>query len=108
MPLPCCDGDKQRCRGGADATVVEECYWKTLSIIRRSMEASRPMVEALAAQLRTAQARLNERARKPSEDRPHVDLTYTIAEGAPDAPTPSELRLKPGTKTTLREQLAAC
>ena len=41
VPLPCCDGDKQRCRGGADATIVEECYWKTLSIIRQSMEASR-------------------------------------------------------------------
>ena len=105
VPLPCCEGDKQRCRGGADATVVEECYWKTLSIIRRSMEASRPMVEALAAQLRTAQVRLNERARKPAEDRPHLDLTYTIAEAASDAATPSDLRLKPGTKTTLREQL---
>ena len=105
VSLPCCDGDKQRCRGGADATVVEECYWKTLSIIRQSMEASGPMVEALAAQLRTAQARLNGRARKPSEDRPQVDLTYTIAEAAPDAATPSDLRLQPGTKTTLREQL---
>ena len=63
------------------------------------------MVEALAAQLRTAQARLNERARKPSKGRPHVDLTYTIAEAAPDAARPSDLKLMPGTKTTLREQL---
>ena len=105
VPLPCCEGDKQRCRGGADATVVEECYWKTLSIIRNSMEASLPMVEALAEQLRSAQRRLNERERKPSEDRPHVHLTYTIAERASDAPTPRELMLKPATKTTLREQL---
>jgi transketolase len=103
--LPCCEADKQRCRGGADATIVEECYWKTLSIIRRAMEASRPMVEALAAQLRAAQARLNARARKPHDGRPLIDLTYTIAEGAPDAPAPPELRLKPGTNTTLREQL---
>jgi transketolase len=105
VPLPCCEGDKQRCRGGADATIVEECYWKTLGIIRGSMEASRPMVEALAARLRAAQERLNEHARKPSEDRPHVHLTYTIAERASDAPAPRELTLKPGTKTTLREQL---
>jgi transketolase len=103
--LPCCEADKQRCRGGADATIVEECYWKTLSIIRRAMEASRPMVEALAAQLRAAQARLNARARKPHDGRPLIDLTYTIAEGAPDAPAPPELRLEPGTNTTLREQL---
>ncbi len=103
--LPCCEADKQRCRGGADATIVEECYWKTLSIIRRAMEASRPMVEALAAQLRAAQARLNMRARKPRDGRPLIDLTYTIAEGAPDAPAPPELRVKPGTNATLREQL---
>jgi transketolase len=103
--LPCCEADKQRCRGGADATIVEECYWKTLSIIRRAMEASRPMVEALAAQLRAAQARLNMRARKPRGGRPLIDLTYTIAEGAPDAPAPPELRVKPGTNATLREQL---
>jgi transketolase len=105
VPLPCCEGDKQRCCGGTDATVIEECYWKTLSIIRQSMEASQPMVEALAEQLRTAQTRLNARARKPSEGKPHVDLTYTIAEAAPNAATPSDLTLKPGAKTTLREQL---
>jgi transketolase len=105
VPLPCCEGDKQRCRGGADATVVEECYWKTLSIIRRSMEASLPMVEALAARLRAAQERLNARGRKPSDGRPHLHHTYTIAERASDSGTPSDLRLKAGTKITLREQL---
>src|SRR5262249_19817814 len=76
-----------------------------LSIIRQSMEASRPMVEALAAQLRAAQDRLNTRARKPAEDRPHAHLTYTVAEHAPAALAPRELTIKPGTKTTLREQL---
>ena len=106
VPIPCCEGDKQRCRGGADATIVEECYWKTLSIIRRSMEASRPMVEALAAHLRTAQERLNARARKPSDGRPLIDLTYTHrGRRWRGAPAPPELTLKPGTKTTLREQL---
>jgi transketolase len=105
VPLPCCEADKQRCRGGADATIVEECYWKTLSIIRRSMEASRPMAEAFAAQLRVAQERLNARARKPTENRPLIDPAYRIAEGAPDAPPPRELALQVGTKTTLREQL---
>ncbi len=105
VPIPCCDADKQRCKGGADATVVEECYWKTLSIIRTALENSQPMVEALAAQLRAAQTRLNERQRQPTENRPLIDLTYVIADGASDAPPPVELALKPGTKTTLREQL---
>jgi len=105
VPIPCCEAGKQRCCGGTNATILEDCYWQTLSIIRRSMEASRPMVEALAAQLRTAQERLNAHARKPSEDRPLIGLTYTIARDAADAPAPPELTLKPGTKTTLREQL---
>jgi transketolase len=105
VPIPCCEAGKQRCCGGTNATILEDCYWQTLSIIRRSMEASRPMVEALAAQLRTAQERLNARARKPSEDRPLIGLTYAIAKDAADAPAPPELTLKLGTKTTLREQL---
>ena len=105
VPIPCCEAGKQRCCGGTNATILEDCYWQTLSIIRRSMEASRPMVEALAAQLRTAQERLNARARKPSEDRPLIGLTYTTAKDAAEAPAPPKLTLKPGTKTTLREQL---
>ena len=51
------------------------------------------MVEALAEQLRSAQARLNARGCKPGQEQAaHVKLTYTIAEGAPDAPP------LPGTK----------
>jgi transketolase len=105
VSIPCCEAGKQRCRAGTDATIIEECYWKTLSIIRQSMEASRPMVDALAAQLRAAQARLNNRARKPRGGWPHIGLAYAIAQRAPDAPAPSELTIEPGTKTTLREQL---
>ena len=102
--LPCCDGATQRCNGGADATIVEECYWETLELVRRALEARRPTVDALAAQLRTAQARLNKRNRTPRQDRPLIDLAYVIAEGA-DGATPPELALKPGTKATLRDQL---
>lgn len=105
VPIPCCEAGKQRCCGGADATVVEECYWKTLSIIRHSMEASGPMVDALAAKLRAAQARLNNRALKPCGGWPHIGLAYAIAQRAPDVPAPHELTIEPGTKTTLREQL---
>jgi transketolase len=103
--LPCCDTDKQRCDGGSNAAIVEECYWKTLGIVRQALEERRPTVEALAAQLQTAQTRLNVRKRKPVANRPFIDLTYVIAEGAVSAPPPAELILKPGTKTTLREQL---
>ena len=103
--LPCCDGDKQRCNGGADAAIVEECYWETLGIIRRAIAERRPMLDALAGQLGAAQTRLNNRQRKPAEDRPLIDVTYAIAESAVEAPPPPELALKVGTKATLREQL---
>jgi transketolase len=101
--MPCCNGT-QRCNGGADATIVEQCYWETLGLMRRALEVRRPTAEALATQLRAAQARLNKRQRKPRHDRPLIDLAYVIAEGA-GATTPPELALKPGTKATLRDQL---
>lgn len=102
--LPCCEPGAQRCKGGADAAIVEECYWKTLGITRQAVEARRPMVDALAAQLRSAQARLNQRERKRQENAPLIDLAYVIAEGA-DGIAPKELALDPGTKATLRDEL---
>jgi transketolase len=103
--LPCCEGEKQRCNGGADAAVVEHCYWETLTILREVIQKRRPMVDAMAGQLRAAQAHLNQRNRQPTEDRPLIELTYVVAEDACDAPPPATLALQPGTKTTLREQL---
>ena len=102
--LPCCDGVLQRCNGGADATVIEQCYWETLCIMRRALEARRTTVDAFGVQLRAAQARLNKRERKPRQDRPLLDLAYVIAEGA-DGVTPPELTLTLRTNTTLRDQL---
>ena len=36
-PIPHCDGS-QRCCGGTDTDVLEECYWQTLGLIRRALE----------------------------------------------------------------------
>jgi transketolase len=102
--LPCCEPGEQRCRGGADAAIVEECYWKTLGLTRQAIEARRPTVDALATQLRAAQARLNKRERKHQPNAPLIDLAYVIAEGANEV-APKELALQPGTKTTLRDEL---
>ena len=105
VPLPCCDGVIQRCDAGANATVLEHCYWETLSTMRGAFEARRTTVDALGLQLREAQARLNKRDRKPRPDTPFIDLAYVIAEGAANGPTPPELALKLRTNTTLRDQL---
>ena len=42
--MPCCDGATQRCNGGADATIVEQCYWETLGLMRRALQNRRPTV----------------------------------------------------------------
>lgn len=104
VPLPCCDGSVQRCGGGSDATIVEQCYWETLGIIRSALEARRPTVDALAAQLRAARDRLERRALRPRPDAPRLETAYATAATA-QTQLPSELTLKPGTKTTLREEL---
>jgi transketolase len=103
VPLPCCDGSTQRCGGGADAVVVEKCYWETLGYIRQALEARRPTVEALAAQLRDARTRLEDRALHPRSTAPRLEAAYATAAGA-QTQLPPELTLKPGTKTTLREE----
>lgn len=102
--LPCCDGTSPtRCGGGSDAAVVEQCYWETLGFIRQALEARRPTVDALAAQLRAARSRLEARALRPRADAPKIEAAYAAAAGAQTA-LPSDLTLKPGTKTTLREE----
>ena len=39
--LPCCDGGKQRCNGGADAVVLEQCFWQTLTVLRNEIASRR-------------------------------------------------------------------
>jgi transketolase len=102
-PIPHCDG-AQCCCGGTDTTVLEECYWQTLSIIRHALEVRPSTTEALAAQLRAAQARLNALERKPRADAPKIDIAYETA-AAPDGSAPNELALNFRTKTTLRDEL---
>jgi transketolase len=102
--LPSCDG-VQRCCAGTNTTVLEECYWETLSIMRRELERRRSTVDALGGQLRAAQERLDKRQRQPHPDRPLIDVAYVIAEGAADGATPIDLTLKFRTQTTLRDQL---
>ncbi|HEX8898327.1 MAG TPA: hypothetical protein VF751_06495 [Chthoniobacterales bacterium] len=102
--LPSCEG-AQRCSAGGNATILEHCYWDTLTIMRRELERRRSTVDAMAGQLRDAQSRLNKRDRHCHDDRPLLELAYVTAEGAGNASTPPELALKYRTQTTLREQL---
>ncbi len=101
--IPHCDG-AQRCSCGTDATILEECYWQTLGIIRHALEARPSTVEALAAQLRAAQKRLETSKRKPRADGPKIDIAYENAAHGNDH-APNELALNFRKKTTLRDEL---
>ena len=102
-PIPHCDG-AQRCCAGTDTTILEDCYWQTLSIIRRALETRPSTVGALAAQLRAARLRLDALERKPRADVPTIDIAYETA-GHANGHAPTELALKLRTKTTLRDEL---
>lgn len=102
-PIPCCDGP-QRCAGGTETTILEDCYWHTLSIIRHALETRPTTVEALATQLRAARTRLDARQRKPRADVPQLEAAYETA-GQVNSHCPAELALTFGVKATLRDEL---
>jgi len=102
--VPMCEAGKQRCQAAPDsATVIEECFWESLTIVRKVLEQSGPAVAALASRLAAARARLDRRGRRPRAGAPRVDTVHELAARGPAAP--SELALAPGTVTTLRGEL---
>jgi transketolase len=103
-PLPRCEAANQRCGGGKKADVLEECFWEALRVIRAELENSRPVVEAFAHRVEEARDRLNQRNRKPRENRPNIDAIYETA-SKEGKTIPDELKLSPGTVTTLRAEL---
>jgi transketolase len=104
FPLPTCESGGHRCEMGRDgATVMEECFYEALLLVRRALENDRPTAEALAARLAGARERLERRSRRPREAAPRVDAVYERV-ASPDG-LPPELRLAPGTVTTLRGEL---
>ncbi len=107
IELPTCAPDEQRCAGPDGATVREQCFWTALQAIRAQVHAQLPMAAALADRLAAARDRLEALERAPRPGAPRVDDAYELAADAaqiapaPEA-TPRELRLEPGTFTTLR------
>jgi transketolase len=102
--LPSCEPGASRCSQGADAGVLEECFWEALQIVRRALESRPAAVELLATRLLMARERLEEQRRRPHAGAPRLDALFDAARhDAPEAP--AGLRLKPGTVTTLRGEL---
>jgi transketolase len=100
----CCEPGEKRCMQPDGTEVLEACFWQALEVIRGEMESRRTMVEYLAMRLKEARSRLEHRARKPRTGAPNLQAAYDMANSDGLVP-PDELRLEPGTKTTLRAEL---
>jgi transketolase len=104
LALPKCDPGECRCHMGADAEVLEECFWEALLLLRKGLAAETRPVDSLAGRLRAARKRLEERGRAARADAPRLDAVFKAAE-AGGQQVPAALALEPGATTTLRKEL---
>jgi transketolase len=103
LALPKCENE-QRCRGGKDADVLEGCLWEALTGVRRVIESNPALVKALAKRLVKARQRLDRKKRQPRRNAPRVEAVYETAQKG-WASVPPNLKLTPGSSTTLRGEL---
>lgn len=103
--LPSCEPGKPRCEHTKEGkTIMEECFWKALGILRSRLERSPALIGEMAHRLLDARARLDGRRRRPREDAPRVEAVYEIV-AREERRVPKGLALSPGTQTTLRGEL---
>ncbi|MGD1011121.1 MAG: hypothetical protein ABR925_01110 [Acidimicrobiales bacterium] len=101
--LPGCEPGDFKCAGPCGDQVREDCFWQALQLVRKRLAENPAVVQVLAARLVAARERLERRARVPRAAAPRVEAVYDLATSSTE--TPEELRLEPGTRTTLREAL---
>jgi transketolase len=100
--LPHCDA-AQLCRMGAERSKLEACFWDALQLVRRELESDEATTRFFGEKLRVAQQRLNRRRHEGPHIERYVETVY--AHAARRTETPAELRLTPGTSTSLRGEL---
>ncbi len=101
--LPRCESGNQRCRGGKEAGILEECFWESLKAVRKTLENNQALAAMIVERLKASRERLNRRGRKPRSNGPRIDAVYEIARKSAGK-TPKELALTPGVGTTLRAE----
>ena len=104
ITLPRCESNNQRCEGGQNKEIIEDCLWEALTSIRTTIEDNRNMVDALAARLFKARDRLNESGRQKRQNAPYMAAIFDTVAGTLEE-IPTELKLEPGKITTLRGEL---
>ena len=103
ITLPKCENE-QRCKGGKEADVLEGCLWEALKGIRSVIEANPGLVKTLAGRLVKARQRLDRKKRLPRKNPPQVEAVYVAAQKEGGS-IPENLKLAPGSSTTLRGEL---
>jgi transketolase len=104
--VPACPGSEARCQQGADGEAIrEDCLYEALLAVRRRLAASPAVVQVLADRLRASRERLETLSRNHRAGAPRVEEVHDVARRQARQ-TPRELRLAPGTRTTLRNELA--
>ncbi len=101
--FPRCTGN-QRCKGGKEVGIVEECYWKALTLLRGVIENQPEMVKTLAKRLIKSREILDNKKRNPRNNHPQVENIYKTVANELRA-IPETLKLTPNTKTTLKDEL---
>ena len=87
------------------AVNIEKYYWETLLVIRQVIENNKDL-KYFADAIVDAKKRLYSLNRKPREDAPKLENLYRD-EKIDENKTPDELKLTPGTVTTIRAALGA-
>ncbi len=88
--LPRCEAGNQRCDGGANKEIIEECFWEALTIVRKTLERNESLIGEMAGRIKAAKGRLDEAGRKPRPDAPNIEAMYE-AVGGKAASVPDEL-----------------
>ncbi len=97
--------DANMCRVGEDRVVLERCFWQALQLVRTVLESNMPFTEAMASMIAESKDSLDKRGRAPRAKAPDIERLYAAAaRGVQDRP--AELKVAPGSETTLRVELA--
>lgn len=84
---------------------IEKTFWDTLLVIRDVIEKNKDLVYFTDA-IAESKSRLKSLNRKPRENHPHLENLYRD-EKVNEKVTPPELKLTPGTVTTIRAALGS-
>ena len=96
--------NEEKCKSGADAVMLEQCYWDTLLIVRDYFEKNLSLTKELAGHITASGNRLNTSARKPRANAPDVSKIYQSLNNSSSDSIPASLQLAPGSTSTLRAE----